>query len=393
MSSVAKDPTPTAVPSERRQARGVVFAVSLGVLGCLAYYVPSYVRAARLLQVMDPSSDLAQATLGLRKEPRLDSSDKEGAGDHEPTGYWFLPKGIASTSALEGDTPTVVLVHGLQREGAKSPRLQRLGWAFAAQGYAVFAPELPSLADYRLDPAAVAMIENSFAYAKRVSHRANVGVFGVSFGGGMALLAASRHDSDIAFVATLGGYADARRVARFLLEACAVQINGQCKHQTPHDYGAVVFIYTYTGDFFDAADRDLAHEALRLWLHEKFDEARAIMPKLSSTGRERLGWIFAKETDKFRASAQRAVTAHTGELEAISVEGKAKALQAPVFVLHAAGDPVVPDTEVAFLGAQLPNVGATLVSHALGHAEVAKSGPGEKLRLVQFVAAMLRAAK
>jgi pimeloyl-ACP methyl ester carboxylesterase len=71
------------------------------------------------------------------------------------------------------------------------------------------------------------------------------------------------------------------------------------------------------------------------------------------------------------------------------------ALRTPVFLLHGAGDTVIPATETLWLAHDVPGdeLAATLVSPAIVHVEIG-TGPsvGERLALVHFMAGILAAA-
>jgi pimeloyl-ACP methyl ester carboxylesterase len=310
-------------------------------------------------------------------------------------GHWYIPQdsGKHRASELDGSLPTLVFVHGIQREGIESNRLVRFARAFSDQGFAVFTPQISELADYHLETNSIATIESAIQYAQTTAKRKAVGLFGISFGGGLALMASANAPGAITFVGTLGGYGDANRVARFLLSGCAERRDGSCKMETPHDYGAVIFFYDYADEFFSPEDAPIAKTALRLWLHEKFADAKEEAKKLSATGAEKLALIFSKKTTELHDAVKASVQRHQADLAKISASNRAKDVLAPVFLLHAEGDSVVPDTEVEFLAAELPNVQAHLVSPALGHAELGHSTWQSKLTLLHFIAELLRAAE
>jgi pimeloyl-ACP methyl ester carboxylesterase len=312
-------------------------------------------------------------------------------------GHWYLPtsmgSGAQTAQQLDGSLPVLVFVHGIQREGIDSPRLIRCARSFADQGFAVYTPQIEELADYRLEPSSIVTIEEAIRYARTTAKRSTTGLFGVSFGGGLALMASAKEPSSISFVGTLGGYGDANRVARFLLTGCAERRDGSCKMETPHDYGAVIFFFDYADEFFSKEDAPIAKAALRMWLHEKFEGAKEEAKKLSLPGQQKLELIFSKQTARIQEDIKQSVARHKDDLAKISASNRASEVSAPVFLLHAEGDPVVPDTEVEFLAAELPNVKEHLVSPALGHAELGHSTWQSKATLLHFIAELLRAAQ
>ena len=76
-----------------------------------------------------------------------------------------------------------------------------------------------------------------------------------------------------------------------------------------------------------------------------------------------------------------------GQAEALSPV-RSPAPRPPVFVMHAAGDDVVPDSEATALGAYLKSQGTPVRVHVtsmIGHAEIARTPTiGERVTMVRF---------
>ena len=110
----------------------------------------------------------------------------------------------------------VVLLHGVHHLGIDDPRLWNLARALAGAGVLVMTPELQDLADYRVTARTIDVIGDSAA-ALSTRMRRKVGVLGLSFAGGLALLAANRKEfsNSIGFVVAIGAHDDMTRVARF----------------------------------------------------------------------------------------------------------------------------------------------------------------------------------
>src|SRR5262249_34379370 len=125
-------------------------------------------------------------------------------------GVLYLPRGSVPAHGL-------VLAHGIHEDGIREPRLIAFARALAATALAVLTPELVDLAHYRVTHAsAVRIAEAARTLAARLGTR-QVAVFGVSFGGGLALRAACEPGlrGAIERVITLGAHHDAGVVARF----------------------------------------------------------------------------------------------------------------------------------------------------------------------------------
>ena len=108
-------------------------------------------------------------------------------------------------------------------------------------------------------------------------------VVGVSFAGGLSLLAACdpRYAPHIRALVLMGAYDNLASVARFLATSTAEFPDGRVEPYKAHDYGAAVFVYSHLNQFFPPADLSAAHDALRDWLWEDPREAEALFPRLS----------------------------------------------------------------------------------------------------------------
>ena len=95
----------------------------------------------------------------------------------------YTPSGVAHP-------PGMVLVHGIHHLGMDEPRLMSFARAAAGGGFAVLTPEVAALADYRVDSASIATIGESPDWLQQRLGTGPVTLVGVSFAGGLSLLAA-----------------------------------------------------------------------------------------------------------------------------------------------------------------------------------------------------------
>jgi hypothetical protein len=219
----------------------------------------------------------------------------------------------------------------------------------------------------------------------------------MSFAGGLALLAASdpRFAPDIAFVVAVGAHDDLARVARFFAMDAIARPDGSTLHLAAHPYGPLVLVYDHVEDFLPPGDLDGggAKEALRLWLWEDKDAARARLATLPADAREKLGALFDGKIASIAPQLLAEIDAHADALGAASPHGHMAGLHVPV--LHGAGDAVIPATETLWLAGDVPHglVKDVLVSPALVHVEL-EGEPiwKEKWALVHFMAEVLGAA-
>ncbi len=302
----------------------------------------------------------------------------------------YSPRGVAHP-------PGMVLVHGIHHLGIDEPRLMNFARAAASNGFSVLTPEIAALADYHVDGASIATIGESTAWLQERLGTGPVTVVGVSFAGGLSLLAATdlRYAPHMRELVLMGAYDNLARVARFLATSEAQFPDGRMEPYAAHDYGAAVFVYAHLEQFFPAADLPVAHDALRDWLWERPEDAQALFPKLSPASRDTMQILVARQIRKLRPQLLSAIQMDDAQLSAISPQGKLAALHTPVFLLHGSTDDVIPSTETLWLEQEIPKpyLRAAEITPAFSHVDPDKHAVWkDQLRLVDFLAGVLRAA-
>ena len=359
--------------------RGVAIAIVLLFAVGSGIALRHHLRALGLLvRLTDPQATLGK--IGAREVSTAPFSIAMDGG--RVPGRIYRPRGVAQP-------PGLVLVHGVHRLGIDDPRLVRLAQAFAASGLAVLTPQVAALSDYRLEPEAIATIGAAAAGLHR-ELGAPVGVLGISFSGGLALVAATdpRFASDIAFVVALGAHHDLERVAIFFATDRIARLDGSIQQQESDQYGALVLIYADVENFFEKLDQTGAREAIRLWLDEQWDAARAVSQSLSPAAHARLEALFRHERDAVRDKLVSEIHLHSVELLKVSPRGKLGALRVPVFLIHGVGDKVIPTSETEWLAREVPaeHLRRALITPVLSHADVrAHLGLREYWEVVEFM--------
>ena len=296
-----------------------------------------------------------------------------------------------------GDLPGVVVVHGVHRLGIDEPRLERFSRALAASGVVVLTPEVKELRDYRVAPASIDTVGVAVrALAERTGRR-HVGLMGMSFGGGIALLTAAdpRFADAIGFVVAVGAHADLARVSRFFATDLVEEPSGASTPLRAHEYGATVLVYSHADQFFPPAEAAKAADALRLWLWEQKAEARAIAAELSPEVRAKVERLFAADVASMRGELLDAIGRLEGAMAEVSPRGRLDALRANVYLLHGAGDVVIPASETLWLAREVPpaRLRAVLVSPAIQHVELKEPTARDKWELVHFMGMVLGEAE
>lgn len=292
--------------------------------------------------------------------------------------------------------PGILLVHGIHHLATDDPRFVNLARALAGAGIAVLAPTMDALSDYHVESNTITKIGSSAEWLAKRFGRGSVTVMGISFSGGLALLAASdpQYQPYVHAVVSVGGYDDLARVSRFLATSIEELPNGGTAHLAAHDYGAAVFVYGHLPQFFAAEDLPAAREALRYYLWEQPEKATSVLPSLSPTGRETMEFLLTRDIARLRPRLLAAIRADQEELAAISPHGHVAGLRAPVFLLHGSEDSVIPPAESLWLAKDLPPTAlrAVLITPVFSHVDLKGSAAfRDELRLVHFMGSVLRA--
>lgn len=289
--------------------------------------------------------------------------------------------------------PGIVLLHGIHDLGIEEPRLTSFARALSGTGVEIMTPELRDLADYRVTPHTVDAIGISAVILSTQLKAPKVGVAGLSFAGGLSLLAASKPEyaQRIAFVAAIGAHDDLIRVSKFFATNTVENPDGTINPFPAHEYGVLVLAYAHLDHFFSAEDVPVARETLRLWLHEKPDAAMSAARQLSAEGQKTLDLILHHH-DALRPKLLEEIEAHRDEMAPVSPHGQIGNLTVPVYLLHGAGDNVIPPTESLWLAHDLPatQMKRLLISPALIHVNMdEKVTLRQQWELVDFIAQVL----
>jgi pimeloyl-ACP methyl ester carboxylesterase len=347
----------------------------------------SHVRAASLLlRLSTPGAPTGLAALNVHEVEEI-AFDLEFPGNPSARARLYKPKGVA-------DPPGLVIVHGVHRLGVDEPRMAKFARAMASSGVVVLTPELKELADYRIDPRSIETIGRAAGDLAARVHRAGVGVLGFSFAGGLSLLAAAdpRYAPSISFVAAVGAHDDVSRVSHFFATNEIADPDGHTIHLAAHEYGLLVLVYAHAEEFFSPQDHAGARDALGQWLWEDRDAARVGAKALSEAGQAKLALLFASRSAEIRPEILAVLGRHEGEMAAVSPHDHLGGMHVPVYLLHGAGDTVIPPSETSWLARDVPPafLRNALISPAISHVELGgEPSAQEKLALVHFMSGLL----
>jgi hypothetical protein len=320
-------------------------------------------------------------------------------------------------------TRTVILSPGVHMDGIDETRLVGMAEDLAATGYGVVTVAPPDLRQFRITPENTDVLEDAAAWLSRQRELApdgKVGMVGISFSGGLSIVAAGRPAlrDRIAFVLSFGGHGDLIRVMRYLCSgrapaadagAAAGDITGEelVGVKPPHDYGVTVVLLTFAdrvvppdqvaplregiGIYLRASSLTLVDRALA---EAEFARARAYADTLAEPARTLMIHVNDRAVDKLGPLLYPIVDGLDDHPAAPSLSPeRAAPPAAPVFLLHGADDTVIPTVETVLLARYLH--GRTpvraLLSGLITHAEVDRSAAARDVwELTKFWRAVMR---
>ena len=346
--------------------------------------VYDHLRAASILMVIADMPDSALSNFDTN--PVTEEEITYPSGASTVRARMFHPIGIAHPSAL-------VVVHGVHYLGMDEPRLRRFARALASHGYLVMTPQVDQLADYNIAEHSATVIGDAVHELVRRSGAPKVGLLGLSFAGGMALIAASNEpvEQQLSEVIAIGAHDDLNRVLNYYETDETQAPDGTVLKLKAHEYGLLVTAYSHVPAFFTPNDVPQARITLRTLLHEDMPEAHADAAKLSPQGQALMAKLFAHDTKSLVPDTQRALAQVEPELDAASPHYYVAKIHVPVMLLHGSADNVVPPTETLWLEHDLPRgeLKAALISAAIGHVEIGGASVMDQFRLVHWMKEML----
>jgi acetyl esterase/lipase len=295
----------------------------------------------------------------------------------------------------------ILLVPGVHAAGIDEPRLINFAREIAATGHPVVTAELPDLARYEITPRTTDMIEDAGdwmrkAWSERMPARDRlVGLMGISFGGGLSVVAASRMAGRAGWVLSFGGHGDLPRTLRYLCTGS--QPDGG--HRPPHDYGVVIILQSVADRVVPPDQVQPLREGIRIFLNAshldmvdktkgaaEFARARAYAEGLPEPAKTFMSWVTNRDVAHLGPALLPHVSA-MGDDAALSPERNPPPAM-PVYLLHGADDNVIPAVESALLAHDLRQRGGSVLQLAtplITHAEV-DHPPGlvEIWRLIRF---------
>jgi dienelactone hydrolase len=282
---------------------------------------------------------------------------------------------------------SVVLIPGLHPAGIQEPRLVGLARELAATGVAVLTVELPDLMRFAITPRSTDMIEDAaswFSSRGDIAADGRIGLIGISFAGGLAIVAAGRSAlrDRLVYVLSFGGHGDLPRVLQYL--CTGIEPDGI--RRPPHDYGVAVVLLGVASSIVPPEQVDSLREGVLTYLNAsaldmvdktkaatEFARSQEIARSLSEPAATLLHYVNGRDVAALGRRLLPYVSAY-GNDPALSPD-RSPAPRVPVYLLHGTDDNVVPAVESILLARYLEDktVVHRLLSGLITHAEVDKT--------------------
>jgi dienelactone hydrolase len=212
------------------------------------------------------------------------------------------------------------------------------------------------LASFDITPALTDAIEqtaDSLAADPMLAPDGEIAMIGVSFSGGLSLVAAGRPSlrGHVAYILSFGGHDDLPRVLRYLCTGVADD-----RIRPPHDYGVAVILLGVADRMVPAEQVNDLRDAVRRFLRasyldgfdkpqaaKEFAALRALALSMPEPSALLLTWVNNRDVTHLGAKLLPFIDTYGNEA-ALSISRSPKPT-APVFLLHGAEDNVIPAEE------------------------------------------------
>ncbi len=297
---------------------------------------------------------------------------------------------------------TVLLVSGLDPAGIDEPRLMTLARRLAESAVTVVTPDIVQLSSFMVTATVTDRIERTASWLATDSGLAptgRIGLMGISFSGGLAVVAAGRPSlrDHLLYVFSLGGHDDLRRVLEYF---CSAATDGTARSgmRLPHDYGVAIVLLAVAerlvpspqlAPFSDAVRRFLRASYLdridKPQADREFAALRALAPRLPPPSGTLLRYVNNRDVVHLGSLLRPYINSY-GDAPGLS-PSRSPAPVAPVYLLHGRDDNVIPSIESVHLADRLHDVVAVrlLLTDLISHADRDQpAGVIDVMRLAAF---------
>jgi dienelactone hydrolase len=262
----------------------------------------------------------------------------------------------------------LLLVHGLSRFGRSHPAFQRAAQSLARAGFVVLAPDFDELRAFHLSESDVAAVSRAVTRLAELAPPP-LGILGVSFGAGPALLAAADPSirDKVDLVGSLGGYYDLVHVVGFITTGW-FEDNGIFAQTRQQEYNRWKLLAALTPYVTDQAERSRLQRIADLKLADPRMAVQSEVSRLGPEGRQLFALVENRERDRVsRLLAGLGPSARTA-FQHLSPAASIGRVRARLLIAHGRADDSIPFTESLKLARSAPNAGGVVIFDGLRHA-------------------------
>jgi dienelactone hydrolase len=293
----------------------------------------------------------------------------------------------------------VVLVSGVHPDGIGELRLVGLARDLAGTGVNVVAPEIRELMEFRLTANVTNAIEDTALWTAArddLAGSAGIGMIGVSFSGGLSIVAAGRPSlrDRVAYVLSFGGHGNLPRVLRYLctgVEPPLAEAPGV--RRPPHDYAVSVVLHQAADLAVPPDQVEPLRRGIETFLRasavartnqqlaaEITRTARALQARMPQPSATLMAYVLNRDVASLGARLLPYLD-KLGQDPSLSPD-RSRPPAAPVYLLHGRDDNVIPPVESVLLASYLERATKVrrLESGFLSHVDVA-----ERPRVVEIL--------
>ena len=270
---------------------------------------------------------------------------------------------------------SIILFPGASPTAEKHPAMEFLGGVLANLGYKIFVPQIPHLKNLDISGINIPWIDKAY---KEIINRPDVDYnqticMGISYGGSLILKASldgAMKEYKPKSMLLFGSFYDINTSLEFITTGKIV-IKGEEKIVKPSEWGLIVGFHNYLSKVDVGFDTSKMQEVLKLRVREMDDEAEQLATTLPKDQQSLIKSIFKPEVTKEIQNLIDIVFNNIeNQLNAISPKSWCGGVDNKVFIMHGAGDDMVPYTESVKLNADIPD-SELFISYLYEHNEIA----------------------
>ena len=305
-----------------------------------------------------------------RKPPSVTITEEYYSGINNES----LPLHVFNSSRNKSGR-SIILFPGASPTAEKHPAMEFLGNILSNLGYRIFIPRIPPLKNLNISDVNIPWIDKAY---KEIINRSDVDndktmCIGISYGGSLILkssLSGTMKSRKPRSLLLFGSFYDINSTLEFITTGKIV-IKGEEKTIKPHEWGLIVGFHNFLPKIDAGFDTSKIQRVLKLRVREMEEEADKLAASLPDNQKSLIRSIFKPEIS---AEVKKLIDIIfddlEGELNTISPKNWCSEVDNKVFIMHGAGDNMVPYTESVRLKANIPK-SELFISYLYEHNEIA----------------------